>query len=145
MNSLALLLTLAVHPLHTSHTTITVESSGRFTVAIRVFTDDLHFATTRHGGAFHDSTVAAYVRSTVLLTASDGRNVPLSWDGTTPDGDVTRIALHGVLPGGAANAMIRQTMQTEMYSDQVNVVQIREGDRRLSLLFTPGDRAKPLS
>lgn len=145
MNPLPLIVALALHPLHTTHTTITMERGNRVAIEIRAFTDDLHSATARHGGVVNDSALASYVRGAVRLITGAGQPIQLTWDGTTPDGDVTRIRLHGILPTGLTGTSLRQAMQTDLFTDQVNVVLVRAADRRISLLFTPGDQAKPLS
>lgn len=141
---LTLIAVLLLHPLHTTHTTIAVERDGRFTIEIRAFTDDLHSAASRHGGAVTDSVIAGYVRSTVRLIDA-GAVVPLTWEGSSPDGDVTRLRLRGQYRGSWAGLRLTQLMQTALFSDQVNVVQVRLPDRRMSLLFTPGDAPRPLS
>lgn len=141
---LGLLALLLLHPLHTTHTTVVVERDGRFTLEIRAFTDDLHAAATRHGGGATDSTLARYVRDRVRLI-DGGRVLPLTWDGMAPDGDVTRLRLHGQFTGRWATLQFSQLMQTDLFTDQVNVVQVRQADRRQSLLFVPGDSPRPLS
>lgn len=141
-----LLAALALHPLHTTHTTITLGPGGRCAVEIRAFTDDLHAALRRRqAGAITDSMVAQYVRTTVTLTDRSGRLGTLGWIGQTPDGDVTRLRLSCTLPAAIDAISVRQAMQVELYTDQVNVVQVNTPDRRVSLLFTPGDQAKPVT
>lgn len=144
MNSL-LLLSLLLHPLHTTHTTITLGPGDGCTLEIRAFTDDLHAALQRRGSGITDSTIAQYVRATVAMTDRAGRPASFHWIGRSPDGDVTRLQLSCVLPAGGDGISLQQSMQTELYNDQVNVVQIRMPARRISLLFTPGDMAKPVS
>lgn len=140
-----LLFLLALHPLHTTHTTISAGPGSACTVEIRAFTDDLHAALRRRGGDSSDSGIAQYVRSTVTLTDRSGQPAALQWIGQTPDGDVTRLRLSCILPAAIDAMTLRQAMQLELYTDQVNVVQLRAGKRRLTLLFVPGDNAKPLT
>jgi hypothetical protein len=141
---LGLVALLLLHPLHTTHTSVVVQRDGRFTLEIRAFTDDLHSAATRHGGRVTDSTIARYVRDRVRLL-DGGSVIPLAWDGMVPDGDVTRLRLHGRFTCRWETLRFVQLMQTDLFTDQVNVVQVRQADRRLSLLFVPGDPPRPLS
>jgi hypothetical protein len=138
-------LALLLHPLHTTHTTITLGPGTRCLVEIRAFTDDLQAATRRHGRVVTDSTTADYVRSTVVLIDHTGQVVPLRWLRQEPDGEVTRLTLACILPQGARGISVRQSMQVELFADQVNVVQVRAPARRTNLLFTPGDKAKPVT
>lgn len=132
------------HPLHTTHTELAEQPGGGVTIEIRAFSDDLQAAVERGEGAMTDSAVARYVRRTVRLTSAGGRRAELSWAGAEPDGDVTRLRFRAVVPGGLAGARLSQEMQTALFADQVNVVQARYRGRRVSLLFLPGDPAKPL-
>jgi hypothetical protein len=142
---IGLLAALLLHPLHTTHTTMVATTDGRFTLEIRAFTDDLHTAAIHQGRAASDSLIARYVRSTVRVLVGD-RPVTLTWEGMTPDGDVTRLRLSGRIGGNWAQVRVQQAMHTEIYADQVNVVQVRLPDqRRLSLLFTRGDPLRSLS
>lgn len=134
---------LAVHPLHTTHTDLVDEGGGRVRVTIRTFTDDLHAAVARRDAAAGDSAVARYVRNAISLRDRAGTPAALTWDSARREGDITLLSLHAILPGGLRGASVRQTMQMELYDDQVNVLQAQAG-RSTSLLFLPGDGFKAL-
>ncbi len=141
---LRLVLLALLHPLHTTHTTITQGSANGCAIEIRAFTDDLQAALRRRGAGLSDSSVAQYLRATVSLVDPRGRPAALHWVGQSPDGDVTQLRFACVLPAPMEAMSVRQGMQLELYADQVNVVQVRMAQRRVSLLFTPGDMAKPV-
>lgn len=131
-----------LHPLHTTHTEILERSGGAISVTVRAFTDDLHLAVVHHSGAVTDSAMAGYARRTVELRTATGGSVQLRWGGARTDGAATLLNLTASVPGGLRGMRIRQTMHAELFADQVNVVQARYRDRRVSFLFTPGDEAR---
>ncbi len=134
----------AAHPLHTTHTEIVERGGGQIAVTIRAFTDDLHLAVTRAAGVVTDSTLAAYVRRSLVIGPGGGPPAPLSWEGASVDGDATLLRLRATVPGGLRGRWLRQAMHGELFQDQVNVVQVRYDGRRQSFLFTPGDGPRPL-
>lgn len=140
---MGLLLTASAHPLHTTHTEIVELGTGQAGITIRAFTDDLHRAVGADG-AVTDSTLAAYVRRTVQIRAASGEPARLRWEGTSTDGEATLLRLTASIPGGLRGMHLRQGMQADLFPDQVNVVQVHYGGRRLSLLFMPGDEARRL-
>jgi hypothetical protein len=138
----------ARHPIHSTHTDVEVAADGAVTVVVRAFTDDLATAAQAGRGPAAlppDSALARYVRSHVQLIAGDGAEIRLTWGGARQEEGVTFSTLRGRLPGGVAGLRARQTMQMELFSDQVNVLQATVAGRRTTLLFVPGDGAKPLS
>lgn len=141
---LGLMLAGAAHPLHTTHTEIVERGPGEAGIIIRAFTDDLHRAVGAAGGTVTDSVLAQYVRGRLEIRSAGGAPARLSWEGTRTDGDATLLRLSATIPGGLRGMRLRQAMQMELFTDQVNVVQIRYAGRRVSLLFTPGDGARPV-
>lgn len=133
-----------LHPLHTTHTELVATGDGRVAVEVRAFTDDLRRAVARTEGGFDDSATARYVRGRVQLWDPRGRLLSLSWREQRVEGDITRLSLSADAPAGLSGSVIRQEMLTEMFDDQVNVLQARYAGRRVSLLFVTGDRGKPL-
>ncbi len=142
--TVGVLLAGAAHPLHTTHTDIVELAPGEAGITIRAFTDDLHRAVGRQAAAVTDSTLARYVRGTVEVRSAAGMPAQLRWQGTGTDGDATLLRLTVTVPGGLRGMQLRQAMQAELFTDQVNVVQVRYDGRRVSLLFTPGDAVRPV-
>jgi hypothetical protein len=133
-----------LHPLHTTHTELEEAEPGVIRIRVRAFTDDLIAAVGTREPVISDSVVARYLRGVLELRRPDGGLAPLKWIGIRPDGDVTLITLGTHLPGGLAGVAVRQAIHTELFSDQVNVVQARYAGRRVSLLFVPGDGSRRL-
>lgn len=145
LSLLLLLLAHGTHPLHYSQTTITAGEAGQVAISIETEADDLQTAIASGGLVAGDSGLAMYVRSTVALIDGTGRAVPLAWKGSAIDGTTIRLQFQAQLTGELARARLRQAMHTELFSDQVNVVLVQDGSRRLRLLFTPGSGARRLS
>lgn len=141
---LGLVLAGVAHPLHTTHTEIVERGPGEAGITIRAFTDDLHRAVGAHRGAATDSALAQYVRGRLEIRPAGGAPARLRWEGSRADGEATLLRLSATIPGGLRGARVRQTMQVELFTDQVNVVQIRYAGRRVSMLFTPGDGGRPV-
>lgn len=139
-----LVLALAVHPLHSTHTELREERGGGVTLTVRAFTDDLQAAVRAAEGGTGDSALARYVRRSLRLTSAAGQPVPLEWRGARADGNVTYLSLTTLLPGGLRGVRVQQVMLMERFSDQVNVVQVRTGGGATSLLFLPGQGPKAL-
>ena len=91
-----------------------------------------------------DSSLARYVRRQLDLREAGGRGLSLAWAATRVEGEVTYLRLTAVAPRGLAGATLRQEMLMELFTDQVNVVQVRRAGGTASLLFLPGDRPKTL-
>lgn len=144
MRAALLALALAAHPLHSTHTELLEEPGGRVSITIRAFTEDLRAAVRRQQGAVDDSSLARYVRRQLDLREAGGRGLSLAWAGSRVEGEVTYLRLTAVAPRGLAGATLRQEMLMELFTDQVNVVQVRRAGGTASLLFLPGDRPKTL-
>lgn len=136
------------HPLHTTITEITFVGGG-FRATIRVFADDLGRAVTGLGPAdrapatVSDSAAAAYVRTHFSVAGPDGRHVALRWCGMERRNDVYLLCVGGTI-GRSGGALIHCRLQSELYADQVNIVQARYADRHETLLFTRDDPPRRL-
>lgn len=140
--TVALLIALAAHPLHTTLTELSYDDGGRVVhLSVRAFGDDLRAAL---GGDVTDSAASGYLRSKVTLADRAGRPLPLVWCGLRRTGDVVWLCLRAA-PGGAGGGLqLHVGLLFERYADQINIVQATDGARRWTLLFTRGDPARPL-
>lgn len=141
------------HPLHTTLTELTEDRSrGTVRAVIRVFADDFGTAVARHArgrslapGAAWDAAAFAYVASTFTVADRAGRGVALRSCGVRRTGELLWICVEGATPVRLTALTVRNAVLTDLFDDQVNVVQaVMDGARR-SVLFTRGDRAKTLS
>ena len=141
------------HPLHTTITELVLDPvRGTVRATIRVFVDDLRTAVshTARGRSLRsddprwEDAVASYVTGTVSLRDARGQAVPLRSCGTRRVGDAVWLCLATDAARDAGALQIRNAMLCELHEDQINIVQSVVGGARHSLLFTRGDRFKPL-
>jgi hypothetical protein len=141
------------HPLHTTITELVFDPArGTVRATVRIFADDLRSAVSRTArgrslrpdGPEWEGAVVWYVTSTVTLRDARGKVLPLRSCGTRRLGDALWLCLGADVTPEAGVLQIRNAMLFELYDDQINVVQNLVGGARRSLLFTRGDRFKPI-
>lgn len=123
------------------------EESKTVEAAMRVFADDLELALTRRSGrkVYLDKTkdvgdlALAYLREKFELSGRDGRKVELKWVGMETQGDVAWLYFEAPLPEGLQGASLRDSVLIELFREQVNIVNLKYGGRRLDLVFKRGD------
>ena len=143
----------AAHPLHTSLAELVYSPSARTVqVSLRVFVDDFASAVIRGKPAAPDAPVIVpadtamfrYVTRRFTLFDRAGRVVPLRWCGVRRVGEQLFVCLRASAVASPAGGRIRNTLLTELFTDQVNIVQASYGGRRRTLLFTsPAVKALP--
>ena len=139
---LFLALAAPLHPLHTTLTQLAYRDADRSVeVTVRVFADDFRAALARD---VSDSAAAAYLRSALTLTDRAGRPLAVVWCGMKRTGDLLWLCLRAAAPRGLRGLRVRVALLFDQYEDQINIVQAIVEGRRLALLFTRGDAAKPL-
>ena len=148
---LAALAGTAVHPLHTTLTTVTWQGDRReLEVAVRTFTQDLVDAVTRvarspaASGSVTDSAACRYATAALSVRDAAGAPLPVAHCVIERTADVTwiRLAIPAQRPVGLrfCNAFL-----FERFADQVNIVQADLSGATRTILFTTGDGPKPLS
>ena len=133
------------HPLHTALAELDYQpDSGAVLIRLRLFTDDLAAALSAPTDSSPaDSLLSRYARGTLALTDQAGRPLPLIWQGVERTGDTVLLQLRAKVTGGLQRARILVALLWERFPDQVNIVRATYGGRRVTLLFTRGDGAKP--
>lgn len=122
------------HPLHSSSAALTDLGDGRFSLSVRIFTDDLNAVAP--GG---DSAVAAYARRRVLLLVPNGQIVPLEITAIVVDGDLTQITARGRVAAGLSGVRVQLAVLWERYRDQVNLLRATIGNQSTTMVFANGD------
>lgn len=132
------------HPLHTSVASITETAAGDFTVSLRVFVDDF----LRHTGAAEprdgvpDVKIVNYLMRTFVIIDRSGRGVPLKWCGSRRDADLLFLCLSGRVSGGIGGTIVRYSVLTDLFADQVNILQVSASSRNQTLLFTLAEKTR---
>jgi hypothetical protein len=143
---------LAAHPLHMSFTEVRrVNRSESVELSIRVFADDFSTAAARYSRARLDSSqiidsrrAFAYTLAKIRLSHRNGSPVALVPCGMTRVGVMLHLCLRARL-ASSEPLQIANTMMTDLFGDQVNVVQSVGGRSRTSRMFVKGDTWKPIS
>jgi hypothetical protein len=149
----------ALHPIHTTITTLTYDPVTAMAMAqIRAFADDLSHAVAQRAVALSikgqvvsdpgaDTGIIHYAESRFTIAGADGRPLPLKPCGVRSSADLRWICLQTKLPGGLSGVRVADALLTDLYVDQVNVVIAEDGrtGTRSSLLFTPGDKPKAVT
>ena len=133
------------HPLHTSFATITQSGGGDFAVSLRVFADDFLRQTgapPAADGIRPDARIVTYLMRTFVFIDRNGRGLPLKWCGSRTVGDLMFICLSGRMPGGLRGTRIRYSILSDLFADQVNVLQISTDSGKQTLLFTPAETTR---
>jgi hypothetical protein len=138
----------SAHPIHMSFTEIRLPAKAAATIeiSVRVYANDFSAAAARHtrtrlGG---DSTISAekgyaYLMSTFRVIDRKAARLPLTGCGVTRMGDMLRFCLRANVSAGGAPVRVANSIMTELFPDQVNVVQSLNGGRRSSRMFLRGD------
>ena len=142
---LALVLGVLAHPMHTSVAELRYDHrTGRATIAIRVYPDDLAAAVPGADRAVTDSALARDVRERFAIVDRRGQAVRLEWRGVERVADALRIRLQARMPDGLDGARVAHLLLHERFGDQVNILRASDGTHTATLLFVPGDGPKRL-
>ena len=134
------------HPLHTALTEISYwPATSEATIRIRIFADDLDPSLPPTNEVSADTTMSRYARATLALINGSGTPSLLKWEGVDRVGDLVVLRLRTKLDGGLAHARVLSAVLWERFPDQVNIVRVSTDGRLTTLLFTRGDRAKPVT
>jgi hypothetical protein len=135
----------AVHPMHTTFTEIAQPAArGEVTVTIRGFEDDLTAAARGKTSGITDSSITRYLRRQTLLTDRNGRAIPLVTAGIRRRAGVLWLTLRSGRGIDLAGSRFINRTLTEVFHDQVNLVQVKMAGRHRTLMFVPGDQPKPI-
>ena len=121
--------------------------TGKAEISIRLFVDDFEQALAKRRGApvrldktpGPDRIVLAYLADALVLTGRDGKRAPLAWVGMDVQALTVWIYLEAELKSGLAGGRLRDTVLFDLFDDQVNTVNLRQGKARETLVFDPGD------
>lgn len=138
--------TAVAHDLHSTVTELTYAPETKAVrVSIRLFADDFDRAVERmRAQGVEGDPVLRYLGASFRLKQRGGDWVPLQWCGARRAGDLYWITLRGTAPNGLQGGAIWNSLLFELFEDQVNIVQVRNGGSRRSMVFTRGDGGKRL-
>lgn len=133
-----------LHPLHVSVTEITFDEKEReLEIMVRVFIDDLELAIQAEkknttldlfnpAGSTTDKLVREYLQSKFTI-AVDGRSQPVNYLGHETDGDALVLYIQVQPVKKWKSIGIKNSMLTELYEDQSNLVNVTYTGKTKSL------------
>jgi hypothetical protein len=143
----------AAHTFHTSLMSIEYNRQEQLVeISLQVFSHDLENILTRRNGKkvridkTPDATtlILAYLQEAVNLKNSAGETKHLSWVGMETKADRVWLYFESKMPEGLSGAQLRNRIFFDLLDDQVNLVHLKDEDKKSDLVFKPGDAFKPL-
>lgn len=158
--SLAFFLKSQAHEGHDSIAEVTLNrATHRLEVTLSVHTADLEqalSAATKRPVSLEqgdttklDTPILAYLTATFLIQDGQGTPLPLEWIGREPEGEAAHqtLLLHFevILPKTISALTLLQRTFCELHNDQINLVEFRDGARKLTLGFSPQHGARTIA
>lgn len=135
------------HPLKLTVTeAILNRDTGKLEMSVRFFGDDLEEALTKDAGqrVYVDKpdslapAAFAYLKKHLLITAANGTRQEIAWSGAEVTPTHVWLYCEAPLPGGVVGAKFSVTFMTELFSDQLNSLQLRDAAFKQNLVFVRG-------
>jgi len=143
----------AAHKFHTSFTEADYNAAERsLQITLRTFPDDLENVLGRRNRKpvrldqkkEAESLLVAYLQETFQLKNAKGEAVKLSWVGMDAGVDSAWLYFEAYMPEGCAGATLRNQFMFDLYDDQINLVNVKQDDKKHALTFKNGDSFQPL-
>jgi hypothetical protein len=142
---------LSIQPAHEFHTSLAQiqynKTSHSFEVSLRVFTDDLEAALTRENknqkvsiadAKVADPLIEKYVNKHLGILNKQNQKQPMTFVGKEIEVDVTWIYIEISSTGDLGGLRIQNSILTELFDDQVNIVNLNYLRKTSTYLFKDG-------
>lgn len=144
----------STHRYHTSVTRLEYNSKEHLAeITVQTFADDIEAALSKRSGAASsvrldgskktNALALDYLRSVFKLKNSEAE-IELQWIGMELKGYTIWIYLQAKAPEGIAKTSLRNNLLFELFSDQVNIVNVLNDGKRNTLIFKRGEAAKAI-
>ena len=146
--------TAAAHKFHTSFTEADYNAKeASLQITLRTFPDDLETILTKRNGKSvrldqkkeAEPLLVAYLQESFQLKNAKGEIVKLSWVGMDAGVDSAWLYFEAPMPEGFAGAQLRNQFLFDLYEDQINLVNVKQDERKRALTFKNGDNFQPLA
>ena len=137
------------HTFHTSLTRIDYNSTTQSAeLTVRLFTHDLEAMLEKRNGKKIrldktkdvDKLVLAYFDKVLIIKDKAGNVKKLSSIGFEQETETIFVYLEAKMPEGLSGATLQNTLFLELNDDQVNLIIIKDGDKKTDLLFKANDK-----
>lgn len=141
------------HRYHTSVTRMEHKPDERLVeITVQTFADDIEAALGKRAGVNSvqldsssktNALLLQYLRSTLVLRNGD-REIELEWIGMELKGHSVWFYLQAKAPDGLTNTTLSNRLLFDLFSDQINIVNVFQNGKKSSLTFKRGDTPKPI-
>ena len=144
----------SAHKFHTSFTEAEYNAKeASLQITLRTFPDDLEIILGKRSGKSvrldrkqeTEPLLIAYLQETFQLKNAKGETVKLSWVGMDAGVDSVWLYFEAPMPEGFAGAQLRNGFLFDLYDDQINLVNVKQDERKRALTFKNGDKFQPLA
>ena len=144
----------SAHKFHTSFAEAEYNAREQsLEITLRTFPDDLENILSRRGGKSvsldrkkeAEPLLAAYLQETFKLKDAKGETLKLSWVGMDAGADSAWLYFEAKMPEGFAGAQLSDSFLFDLYEDQVNLVNLKQDERKQSLSYKRGDGFQKLA
>ena len=140
------------HAYHTSLTELRYNPAKKqVEISFKIFTDDLEKALSQgQPSSVHldearaSMLAAAYVQRCVRVGTRPGEALPIQFLGMQHEQDAYWLYAKVALPHSLSSLYLRQTLLLDLYSDQMNIVNIEAGGQKQSALFRAGNEEQEI-
>ncbi|HEX8000187.1 MAG TPA: DUF6702 family protein [Pyrinomonadaceae bacterium] len=143
----------AAHTFHTSLMSIEYNHREQLVeISVQVFSHDLENILTRRNrrnvrlGKTPDAEALTfdYLQQAINIKNAAGEAKALSWVGMETKSNAVWLYVEAKMPEGLDGAQLRNRIFFDLLDDQVNLVHLKDEDKKSDLVFKPGDNFKPL-
>lgn len=130
--------------MHLSMTEVVVDPrSAQLTMTVRLFSTDLTAATSGLSTVNRDSVTVRYVMDRLRIRDERTRPISTTSCGVTRRADLVWVCTTASF-GASKTIELTNRVLLELYEDQVNIVQLKTGDRRRTVLYRHGMETQQL-
>lgn len=144
----------AAHTFHTSLMSLEYNHQEQLLeISLQVYTHDLETILTRRAAGKEvrldkttdaEALIFAYLKDSITLKNGAGETKSLSWVGMEAQADRVWLYFEAKMPEGLTGAQLRNRLFFELLEDQLNLVHLKDEEKKNDLTFKPGDDFKPL-
>lgn len=141
------------HRYHTSVTRLDYKAEERLLeITVQTFADDIEAALSKRSGVGNvqleprsktNALLLQYLNSAIVLKSGDEK-LELEWIGMELKGHSVWFYLQAKAPAGLSHTTLSNRLLFDLFSDQINIVNVFQNGKKSSLTFKRGDTPKAI-